>query len=136
MFHSCIFFYLSKKGLIDFLFMKSRKSILCLFVCLFVKGFSSHSRIFYSYGYVTITGERLQILTYARHLSPLSSMVLLAGHTYSDTGHPFIMIISKDPWNSYLLPRVLQCSCNYLLRGLPRLGFEHQTFRLRCERFR
>ena len=33
-------------------------------VCLFVLSFSSHSRIFHSYGDVTITGERLQILTY------------------------------------------------------------------------
>ena len=33
---------------------------------------SSHSRNFRSYGDVTITGERLQILTYALHLWPLS----------------------------------------------------------------
>ena len=38
-----------------------------LFVCLFVRGLSSHSRIFHSYADVTITGEGLQILTYARH---------------------------------------------------------------------
>ena len=29
------------------------------FMCLFVYGFTSHSRIFHSYGYVTIAGERL-----------------------------------------------------------------------------
>ena len=33
----------------------------------FVLGFSSHSRIFHSYGNVTIAGEELQILTCARH---------------------------------------------------------------------
>ena len=33
--------------------------------CLFVWSFSSHSRIFHSYGDVTITDEGLQILTYA-----------------------------------------------------------------------
>ena len=38
-----------------------------LFVCLFVCGFSSYSRIFHSYGDVTIAGEWLQIYTYARH---------------------------------------------------------------------
>ena len=44
------------------------KEILCFdFACL------SHSRIFHSYGDVTTTGEGLQILTYARHLWPLSS---------------------------------------------------------------
>ena len=36
----------------------------CLFCFLFLWGFSFHSRIFYSYGDVTITGEGLQILTY------------------------------------------------------------------------
>ena len=36
-------------------------------------------------------GEGLQILTYARHLLPLSSNGSLACHTYYDTGHPFIM---------------------------------------------
>ena len=34
-----------------------------LFVCLFVRGFSSHSRNYHSYGDITITGEGLQILT-------------------------------------------------------------------------
>ena len=45
--------------------------------CLFVWGFSSYSRIFYSYGDVTITGEGLQILTFARHSWPL--FVCLSG---------------------------------------------------------
>ena len=52
---------------------------------------------FYSYGDVTITDEGLQILTYARHSSPLSSEGSLACHTYCDTGHLFIMVISEDP---------------------------------------
>ena len=34
--------------------------------CLFDWGFSSHLRIFHSYGDDTITSERLQILTFAR----------------------------------------------------------------------
>ena len=37
------------------------------FKFLFVWNFSSHSRIFHSFGDVTITGEGLQILTYAWH---------------------------------------------------------------------
>ena len=45
-------------------------------VCLFVRGFSSHSGSFLLYGDVTITGEGLQILTFVRHLWP------------RDTGHP------------------------------------------------
>ena len=73
------------------------------FVCLFVWGLSSHSRIFHSYGDITtmaaaITGEGLQILTnYARHLWPLSSEGSLACHIYCDTGHPFIMVIVRGP---------------------------------------
>ena len=41
-----------------------------IFVCL---GFLSYSRFCHSYGDITIIGEGLQILTYARHLRPLSS---------------------------------------------------------------
>ena len=64
---------------------------------LFVRGFTSHSRIFHSHGDVTITSEGLQILTYARHSGPLSREGSLACHTYFDTGQPFIIVISEDP---------------------------------------
>ena len=67
-----------------------------LFVCLFVWGLSSHSRTFHSYGDVIITGEGLQILTYAQHSWPLSSESSLACHTYCDTGHPFIRTSCKN----------------------------------------
>ena len=55
----------------------------------FLWGFTSHSIIFQSYGDVTITGEGLQILTYARHSLPLSFEGSLACHTYCNMGHPF-----------------------------------------------
>ena len=55
----------------------------------FVCGFTSHSRIFHSNGDVIITGEGLEILTYARHSRPLSSEGSLTCHTFCDTGHPF-----------------------------------------------
>ena len=61
---------------------------------MFVWGFSSYSIIFHSYGDVTIPGEGLQISTYARHLCPLSIEGSLVCHTYCDTGHLFIMVIS------------------------------------------
>ena len=89
-----------------------------LFVCLFIRSSSSHSRIFQSYGDVTTTGERLQILTYARHSCPLRSECSLACHTYCDTGHPFIMVISEDPRHSHLLPSVWQWRCPYLFLRL------------------
>ena len=59
------------------------------FVCL---EFLVHSKKVHSYGDVTIAGERLQILTYARHVLQLSSEGSLACQTYCDTGHPFIKI--------------------------------------------
>ena len=71
---------------------------LSLIVCLCFGGFSSHSQIFHSYGDVTIAGEGRQILTYDRHSLPLRSWGSLACHTYCDTGHPYIIDISEDPW--------------------------------------
>ena len=70
-----------------------------LFVCLFVWRFSFHSRIIHLFRDVTIAGEGLQILTYARHLWPLISEGSLTYmyHTKCDTGHPFIIVISEDP---------------------------------------
>ena len=67
-------------------------------VCLFWM-FSSHSRIFHLCEDVTITGEGLQILTYARYSWQLSSEGSLTFHTYCNMGHPFIMVISEDPWH-------------------------------------
>ena len=74
----------------------------------------SRSRIFHSYGDVTIAREGLQILTNARHSWPLSSEGSLTCHTYCDTGLPFVMFISEDPWHLNLLPSVWQWSCHYL----------------------
>ena len=91
------------------------------FVCLF-GGFSSHSRIFHLYGDVTIAGEGLQILTYARHSWPLSSEGSLACHTYCDTGHPFIMVICQDPLHFHLAVT----TCFYDL-GLSWPGIEPQS---------
>ena len=69
------------------------------------------------YGDVIITGKGFQILICTRHLWPLRSERVC--HTYySDTGHPFIMVISEDPWHSNLLPRVWQWSCHYLFLRL------------------
>ena len=58
--------------------------------------------------------EGLQILTSARHSWLLSSEGSFACHTYCDTGHPIIMVISENPWHSQLLPNVWLWSCHYL----------------------
>ena len=89
--------------------------------------FSFHSRIFHSNADVTIAGKWLQIFTYARHSWPLSSEVSLACHTYCDTVHSFIMVISEDPWHSHLMPLVWQWICLYLI--LMWLVYQNQRFK-------
>ena len=85
--------------------------ILYFFVCFF--GVFRPTREFlHSYGDVTITGERLQMLTYARHLWTLSSDDSLVCQTFCGTGRPFIMVISEDPWHSHLLTSALT-TCFY-----------------------
>ena len=63
---------------------------------MFVWSFFSHSRIFQLFEDVTIAGKG-EILIYAGHLWSLSSEGSLACDTYSDTGYPFLMVISEDP---------------------------------------
>ena len=66
-----------------------------LFVCLFAWSFTSHLRIFYSYGDFTIAGEWLQIWTYARHSWPLSSEGSLTRHGASVyNGHLWRMTLT------------------------------------------
>ena len=66
--------------------VKGKDLFVCLLDCLFVWYLSSHSRILHLYGDATIIGERLQMLTYARHLWPLRSEGSSACHTYCETG--------------------------------------------------
>ena len=94
-------------------FITIGKQISYSFVCLFVFVFFVPFENFHSYGEVTITCEGLQIMTNARLSWPLSSEDSLACHTYSDTGHPFIMVI-----HSHLLQSVWQYSCDYLFLRL------------------
>lgn len=46
-------------------------------------------------GYDTITDEGLRILTYTKHLWPLSSEGSFAWHTFCDMGHGFIMAAAR-----------------------------------------
>ena len=70
-------------------------------VCLFGV-FRPTQEFFHPIGDVTITGEGLQSLTYARHLLPLNIEGSLACHTY----YPIKMVISEDSWHSHLVPSV------------------------------
>ena len=97
---------------------------------------SSHSRIFHSRGDVTIADKGLQILIYSRHSWQLSSEGSSTCHSYCDTGLPFIMVISENPWQSILLPSVWQWSCDYLILLLRSVGTGDRTqiSRMRDER--
>ena len=112
----------------------SCQNLICNFCncqCFFVNlGFSSHSRIFHTYGDVTITSEGLQIWTYAQYSWPLSSESSLIWQTYCDTGHPFMMFIPEDPQQSHLLPRVSQWSCHYLFLQLRNCRGSDSTIQL------
>ena len=82
--------------------MKISKSVTFFFkmhlknLVVYLFGVFLHYRIFHSFGDVTITGEGLQILTYARHSWSLSSEGSLTCHTYCDTVQTFIMVMSDD----------------------------------------
>ena len=99
---------------------------LILFVCLFVWNLSSHSRIFHSYGDVTITGEGLQILTYARQSWPLSSE--------SSWACNHLKWSSPRTRETHTYCRAFSCgtatTCFNVL-GLSRLGFEYPSFCVR-----
>ena len=98
-----------------------------LFVCLFVWRLSSHSRIFHSYRDVTHAVEGLQILTNARHPWPLSSEGSLTYHTHYDTGLPFIMVISEDPWHSHWAFGSGTVTTSFYDSGLSRPGIESRS---------
>ena len=55
-----------------------------LFLFVLFRVFSSHSRIFQSFGDLTGAGEGLKILTYPWHAGPVSSEGSLAYHIYCD----------------------------------------------------
>ena len=84
----------------------------------FLFGVFLPNREFFTHLETHHTGEVLQILTYVWHLWPLRSECSLAYHAYCDTGHPFIMVISEDPWHSHLMPSVWQWSGHYLFKRL------------------
>ena len=98
---------------------------------LFVWSFSSHSRILHLYGDVTIAGERLQILTYARHSWPLSSEGCLMTLPHNcDTG---ILLkwykIFEDSWHSCrAFTSGAVTICFYDLIGLSQLGFACKAY--------
>ena len=67
--------WLPKNSKYSLILLWSRKKVKHYWV-----GFTSHSRIFHSYGDVTNTNEGLQILTYTRYSWRLSSVLHLLWH--------------------------------------------------------
>ena len=74
-----------------------------VYVCFCLGTPNKNSRIFHSYGDVTITDEGLQILTYTWHSWPLSSEGSLACHTYCDTVHQGFFFLGGVPFWIFLI---------------------------------
>ena len=104
----------------------------CLFACLFLY---HHTREFFTHTVTSPLPVKWCKFWPMLEWWPLSSEGSNACHTFSDTGHPFIIVISDEPWHTHLCC-VQQWSCHYLfyVLDLSRLGFEQPTFRLRDER--
>ena len=120
----------------DHFYLKIKSSVyfVSLFVCLrlFVP-LENFSPIWRHH----LAGEGLQILSYSRHSWPLSSEGSLACHIYCDTGHPFLMVISKEPVTLEPIAERLTVELSlpfFYDIGLSRLRFEHPTFCMRDER--
>ena len=94
-------------------------------VCLSVRGFTSHSRIFHQYGDVILIGKGLQILNCTRQSWPLSCESSLACH-------PFIIVISEDAGRLAVELSLLDTTCFYDIY-MSWLGFEQPIFRMRGE---
>ena len=114
---------------------KKHYYFVCLFVCL---GLSSHLKHFHSYGDVTINGEELQNLALDRHSWLLSTVgffsvqYLLWQKAYVYNGH-FRGPVTHTPFAERLAVELSLPVFFYKL-GLSLMGFEHPTFRLRCQR--
>ena len=86
---------------------------------LFVESVSFHSRIFHSFGDVAFAGEGLQILTYARHLWPLSSEGSLACHTrgtnlFNYNGHLQEPVTLAPNTKRFAIDMLLPALTNYM----------------------
>ena len=77
---------------------------------------------------------KLQIFTYNRHSWSLRREGSFTCHTYCDTRHPFMMVISEDTWHSHLLPSVWQWSCHYPFLRLRSVAsrIRNPIFRMLC----
>ena len=90
-----------------------------MFVSFFVWGLISNSRMFYSHVDISITGERIQLLTYTLNSWPLSSEGSLTCYTYCDTGHTFILSSQRtSDTNICCWAFISRVSCHYLFKWL------------------
>ena len=57
----------------------------------------------------------------------------IACHTFCNTWHRFIMVISEDPWHSHLMLSIWKWSCHYLFSRLVCRGWDSNTHLFACE---
>ena len=101
----------------------------------YVCGSSSHSRIFHSYGDVTITGEGLQILTYSSALMAIEQWGFLSVSQLLCHGASIYNGHVRGPVTPIAERLAVELSLPVFKNiGLSQMGFEHPTFRLRDHR--
>ena len=83
-----------------------------LFVCIFVASFPSLE----FFTHMETTSSPVQGCEFWPMLGTNDHWAVrpLACHTCCDTGHPFFMVISENPWHSHLSQAFGQRSCHYL----------------------
>ena len=96
--------------------------------CLYFCGLSSHSRFFTYMETSPVKGCKFDLCSGS-----------LMSHTYCDTVHLYIMVISENPWHSpqaycrvFISEYVTTC---FIDLPLSRLGFEHPATRMRGEHY-
>ena len=104
------------------------------FVCLFVCGFTSHSRILHSYGHKHYSGRASNIDLYSAFSSIEQWVGSLPCHTYCDTFYAFIMVILEDPEHSHLFQMIETGTVTTCVNdlSLSRLSFKSRSLTVKA----
>ena len=89
-------------------------TLVCLFVCLkFFASLEKYSLIWRFFSWRHLKGCKLWHM-----LGTNGHWAVRVLYTDFDKRHPFIIVISEDPWHSHVLPSVWQWSSHYLFLRL------------------
>ena len=98
--------------------------------CLFVWSFRHTQDYFFTYLETShFLAKSCKIWSMLGTYDHWAVRILLACHTHCDTGHPFIMVISEDPWHSH----VMSSACPVLTIQVWR-GWDSKPLSSACEK--